>query len=527
MGSRVLLKRIAFTCALLSVSFVLARAQVTVHTTSGRIQGSTGNGTVVFKGIPYAKPPVGDLRWRPPQAPIAWQGIRKTTDSAASCMQVKAGERLPWTKEFMVANPISEDCLYLNIWTQKIGIDAKRPVIVFIHGGGFVEGSGAIDVYNGANLAARGVVVVTINYRLGVFGFLAHPELTAESKHHSSGNYALMDQVAALKWVNENISQFGGDPHNITIWGQSAGAFSVAALVASPLAAGVFQHAQADSGLGIISLPMQSLSAAEGNGVKFAALHHAASIKDLRAMPAESLLPGPQTKTTAILQFGPIVDGWVLPDTPLNMNAKGSDNDVAVITGYQAGDPAMFAPKITTPQAFDQMAQKQYGDLVAEFKKLYPVSKVDDIQNAMADSAHDRSRVSMFLWASARIKNHRQPVYTYFFDRGIPWPQHPEFGAFHTGEIPYFFLNLNALDRPWGKEDHALAKEVSSYLVNFATKGDPNGAGLSLWPKVDPRQPKTMELGIRSGPMPLADKAKVEFWTRYFNSPISNTGPPF
>jgi para-nitrobenzyl esterase len=311
----------------------------------------------------------------------------------------------------------------------------------------------------------------------------------------------------------------------VTIWGQSAGAFSVAALVASPLTAGLFQHGQADSGLGIGGLPTPSLKDAEQAGVKFAEKHHGASIKELRKVAPTDLLPPPGTPPG--LRFLPIVDGWVLPDTPNRMSAKGSDNDVTVITGYQAGDSAMFSPAFTTMDDYHRMIQKRYGEMAAKFERLYPVSKLDDIKAAMAQSGQERGRVSMFLWASERSKSHRQPVFTYFFDRGIPWPRHPEFGAFHTGEIPYFFLNQKMLDRPWETVDFILAKDVSTYLVNFAAKGDPNGAGLTPWPSFDPNQPQTMELGVRTGAMPLANREKIEFWTSYFNSPISDTGSPF
>jgi para-nitrobenzyl esterase len=522
-------KSILTASVLIAASCALACAQTQVQTTAGTIEGSTENGIASFKGVPFAAPPVGDLRWRPPQPLAPWQGIRKATEFAASCMQIKLGERLPWTKEFMVQNQIGEDCLYLNIWTPRLKAGANLPVILFIHGGGYVEGSGAVEVYNGINLAPKGVVVVTINYRLGVFGFLAHPELTAESDHHASGNYGMLDQVAALKWVHDNIASFGGDSHNVTIWGQSAGAMSVATLVATPLAAGLFEQGQADSGLGISSFPMARLSDAEQIGVKFAEQHHAASIKELRAMPADALLPDPKVPATAGgLRFSPIVDGWSLPDTPNHMSEKGTDSDVPVITGYQAGDSMLFMGQApNTLAVYHQTIQKRYGDMAAEFEKIYPVSKVEDIKAVTTQSAQERSRVSAFLWASARLKSHRSPVFTYYFDRGIPWPQHPEFGAFHTGEIPYFFLNQKALDRPWEKVDFTLAKDVSTYLVNYATKGDPNGPGVPPWPKIDPSLPQTMELGAHTGAMPLANKERVDFWIRYFNSPISSNGSPF
>jgi para-nitrobenzyl esterase len=514
-----------FALMVLLLSARLLTAQV-VETLQGKVEGrAEPNSTVtVFKGIPYAAPPVGDLRWRAPQAPGSWRGVRKAYEFSSSCVQREERVHLPWTEEFMVQNAVSEDCLYLNVWTPKLNADAKLPVIVFIHGGAFNGGSGAIDVYHGDHLAAQGAVVVTINYRVGVFGFLAHPELSAESEHHVSGNYGLLDQRAALEWVKANIRQFGGDPGRVTIWGQSAGAASVADLVASPLAAGLFSRAQADSGLGAHGFPMASLHEAEANGVKFAAEHHAASIKELRAMPAEALLPGPGPGP---VRYAPIVDGWVLPDTPVALSARGTDNDVPLITGFQAGDSTMFRLKVTSLDAYHQIVRQAYGEMAAEFERLYPVTRVEDIRGALEQSGHERSRVSMYLFASARARSHRQPIYTYFFDRGIPWPQHPEFGAFHTGELPYFFLNLGVLQRPWEKDDVELAKAASSYLVNFASRGDPNGPGLAPWPAVDANVPQTMELGSRIGPMPLADKEKVDFWTRYYASPISNNGAPF
>jgi para-nitrobenzyl esterase len=507
----------------------LLTAQV-VKTAQGKLEGhkESNSSVTVFKGIPFAAPPTAELRWRAPQPPAAWQGVRKADAFAASCMQPIIESLLPmhmpWTEEFLTHGKVSEDCLYLNVWTPKVSPHAGLPVIVFLHGGGFTGGAGSIDVYRGAHLAAKGAVVVTINYRLGVFGFLAHPELTAESEHHASGDYGLMDQIAALQWVEKNVAQFGGDPARVTIWGQSAGAFSVAALIASPLAAHLFERAQADSGLGVAGLPMANLNSAEQSGIKFAEEHHAASLKELRALPAESLLPDP--KTWGGLRFAPIVDGWVLPDNPNVLSAKGNDNDVPIITGYQATDSLLFARPIGSLDEYHRIVAKQYGELAGEFEKLYPVAGVDDIETVTTASSQDRDRVSMFLWASARMKSHHQAVFTYYFDRAIPWPEHPEFGAFHTGEIPYFFLTLDALHRPWEEIDFKLAQEVSTYLVNFAKAGDPNGPNLTPWPKVG-ANPETMQLGQRSGAMPLADAKRTEFWMRYFESSAGKNAPPF
>ena len=503
-----------------SAGALLAQSHM-VRTRSGEISGvgSQTSRVVSFKGIPYAQPPVGDLRWRPPVPVKPWKGVRNGAAFGASCMQHIHDETLPWTYEFLTHNRIGEDCLFLNVWTPDAAAGANLPVIVFIHGGAFVEGAGDIAVYDGEHLAATGVVLVTINYRLGVFGFLALPQLTAESAHHSSGNYGLLDQIAALHWVRDNIRSFGGDPNRVTIWGQSAGAFSVDALLASPLAAGLFERAMADSGIGLSTHGAQDLKTAEAKGEAFQAAHRATSLKELRDIPAEDLLPDPG--------FSPNVDGWVLPEMPDALSQQDRDNDVPVITGYQANDGLLSMPANAYLQAYDKIAKRDYGDRAAEFEQLYPAKDDAQAREALLESSRDRNRVSMFLWASGREKNHRQPVFTYFFTRAIPWPQHPEFGAFHTGEIPYFFLNLDKLDRPWQPVDREFAKSVAAYLKNFAANGNPNGAGLPNWAPVGAEDPATMELGAAIGPIPLADKVRLDFWMSFFHSNEARHAPPF
>jgi para-nitrobenzyl esterase len=320
--------------------------------------------------------------------------------------------------------------------------------------------------------------------------------------------------------VANNIKSFGGDPHRMTIWGWSAGAVNVNVLIASPLASGLFQQAVADSGIGRIAWPLADLKTAEQSGVKFAATLHTASLKELRALSATELL-------NQGVSFSPVVDGWVLPDTPAVLNERGTDKDVPIITGYQANDALLFLPPTVTLDAFDQFVKQQYGNLSTEFQHLYPAKNAEEARQALLLSSRDRDRVSMFLWASARATNHHQPVYTYFFDRGIPWPQHPEFGAFHGSELPYFFLNLDKLDRPWEPIDRDLAKSAAAYLKNFATTGNPNGPGSATWTPVDRNDPSTIELGTRIGLMPLADKQRLDFWIRYFNSPEALKAPPF
>lgn len=517
-------------CLALAVSAAPAALAKSTHpivdTHNGKLAGVTDTATHIssFKGIPYAAPPVGSLRWRPPIPPASWKGVRNATQFGASCMQRLHGTFGPWTPEFLVQNKVSEDCLYLNVWTPRLARTASLPVIVYIPGGGFVEGSGEVPIYNGAHLASTGLVIVTINYRLGAFGFLAYPGLTAESPHHSSGNYGILDQIAALRWVKENIRAFGGSPNNVTIWGQSAGAFSVGALLASPLARGLFERAQADSGLGIAGRSTD-LATAEQEGLQFAAEHRAANLEQLRAIPAADLLPQPDELP---LHFDLIVDGWVLPTSPNAINRTAAGNDVPVITGYQANDYWLMSPPLRSAADYETRVQRLYGPMAADFKRLYPPGDtLTQMQQSIVESSRDRERVSMFLWASERLEHHKGPVYTYFFDRAVPWPQHPEFGAFHSGELPYFFRNLNVLDRPWQPIDHQISNLASSYLKAFATTGDPSAPGLPQWSAVNPAKPATMEIGARTGPMPLASEARYRFWINYFRSPQGKNAPAF
>jgi para-nitrobenzyl esterase len=381
-------------------------------------------------------------------------------------MQNQPGSRLPWTEEFMTQGQIGEDCLYLNVWTTAKNASAKQPVMLWIYGGGFTEGSTSVAVYDGTELARKGVVVVSANYRVGPLGFLAHPELSRESGRGVSGNYGLLDQIAALRWVQRNIAAFGGDPAQVTIFGQSAGAMSVAALMRSPLAKGLFARAIAQSGPGLFGPNALGGGAAmrerEAAGVKFAQALGATSLEDLRALPAKAFY-GPGVPATA---SSPVNDGWLLPDA-------ASADQVRLMVGFVADDLGLNG---TTPE-----------------------------QKA---TARERARVAMHLWAANQLTASKR-IYTYFFDRAIPWPEHPEFGAFHSGEIPYVFHTLSQLKRPWEPIDRKLADTVSSYVVNFAKKGDPNAAGLPQWPAFEPASYTTMELGAQVGPMPLAESARL------------------
>jgi para-nitrobenzyl esterase len=493
-----------------------------VRVDSGAISGTTDqNGVTAYLGIPFAAPPVGPLRWRPPQPVAHWSGVRQANQFGASCMQNEVGSRLPWTPEFMTHGPISEDCLFLNVWSAAKSASEKQAVMVFIYGGGFNEGSSSVPVYTGAELARKGAVVVTLNYRVGPLGFLVYPELTKESPHHSSGNYGLLDQIAALKWVQRNIAAFGGDPNRVMIFGQSAGAISVADLMRSPLAQGLFARAIAESGPGLFPenlLGSGTFEQREQQGVKYAEARGAHSLAELRALPADDFYkPAPGSTSGPPGVGGPVTDGWVLAeDRPAHQ--------VPLIVGMVAGDAPFasgFGPPVTpTVAGYTSNAQKTYGDLAATFLKLYPTASDQDVPAAKRASQTDRARVSIDVWCEDQAKR-SGTVYTYYFDRPIPWPAHPEFGAFHTSEVPYIFETIKLLDRPWQPEDFKLSEIMASYWSNFAKKGDPNApdsdrAALAQWPMYEPESHTTMELGDHVGPIPEADPARVQFFLDYF-----------
>ncbi len=444
---------VATTVAVLAAAILLLAprtpAPYVVRTAAGRVSGvpSFDAQVVAFKGIPYAAPPVGPLRWRPPQPVAPWKGIRPADRFSASCVQQTPEQILPWTPVFMTHRSVSEDCLYLKLWTPRISAKASLPVIVFIHGGVFSSGAGSIRVYNGANLARTGLVVVTINYRVGIFGFFAYPQLTAESQHHSSGNYGLLDQIAALQWVRRNIRAFGGNPSRVTIRGQSAGAMSVEALTLSPLGVGLFDRAQADSGIGYAGMDFPSLHAAEAEGVTYAHQLGAHSLDDLRAIPAARLLASAAEPGN---RFLPDIDGWILPASLASLTEQGSGSHVPLVTGWQASDWMLGSPRVHTVQEYQDLAHRLYGKRWQEFLNLYPASTPEEAEAMEALSSEDRDRTSMYLWAVLREKSgdNSQPIYTYDFDRAIPWPQHPEYGAFHSSELPYFFRNLDLMNRP-------------------------------------------------------------------------------
>ena len=473
-----------------------------VKTQSGTISGKASDDQTVkiFMGVPFAAPPVGDLRWKTPQPVAPWEGVRVCVDAPASAMQAPPKPFMCWSKEFMAPeSPLSEDCLYLNVWTAAKTAQDKLLVMVWIHGGAFTGGSGTVPLYNGEGMARKGLVFVTINYRLGIFGFMAHPELSAESDLKTSGNYGILDQIAALQWVKENIAAFGGDPGNVTIAGQSAGSFSVNMLVVSPMAKGLFHKAIAQSGgmFGKDLMLGQTLQAAEEGGKQLTEKLEINSMAELRAIPADSLLKIPE-------RFGIVVDRVVIPPV-YETFAAGKQNDVSLISGWNADDGVSFGP-LPSAEQFKATAKSQYGDKAEKYLQIFPANT--DVEAGQSQKLLSQLRFGWhnYTWARMQTSHGTGKAYLYYFKR-VP-PGEPNYGAFHSAEFAYALHTLKFWDRPFTEVDFKLEEVMSSYWVNFAKNGDPNGEGLPLWPVFNDGQPEVIGLGdeVKAAPLPYPDQ---------------------
>lgn len=465
-----------------------------VQTDKGWVAGAVDaqRGVHVFKGIPFAAPPVGELRWQAPQPAPVWKDTLQATAFGPSPIQNPPRPFYSWSEEFIAKpEPLSEDCLYLNVWTPAARPAKKRPVLVWIYGGGLNSGSANCDIYDGAELAAREVVFVSLNYRVGVLGFMAHPELSAESGNNASGNYGFMDQMAALKWIQDNIAAFGGDPDNVTIAGQSAGAFSVNVQVASPLAKGLFHKAILQSG-GILSGRFQqNLEAAEAAGVRFMETAGAGSLSELRALPADRIQE--LSNQPGVGRFGVTLDGYVLPDTDLmTYFSEGRHNQVPVLTGWVTGDGNFLGPTAMDPDAYRRQADSLYGERAPEYLSLFPGDTPEVVQQS-------RSRITLLNFAgltARRLALNSPAAYLYQFGHVPPdKPDFPNYGAFHTSEVPYTLHTLHTWDRPWQQRDRELEALMSGYWINFARTGNPNGEGLPAWEAYSPTEGEILVIG--------------------------------
>ncbi len=463
--------------------------------TNGKIEGTYNSDKTVrsFKAVPYAMPPTGSRRWKAPQPVNEWSGIRNCTEYSASAMQSKPVPFMCWSEEFIAPpEPLSEDCLYLNIWTSAKEKRDKMPVFVWIHGGALTSGGASCAVYDGEEMAKKGVVFVSINYRLGVFGFMAHTELSTESGHKASGNYGFLDQIEALKWIQKNIAEFGGDPKNVTIAGQSAGSFSVNALVASSLARGLFHRAIAESGAMFANRMGKNLEDAETQGDMLMQRCLAKNIMEMRLKPAEDILNLANGK--GMERFGAVLDGYVLPKDLKTHFENGKHNDVPLLTGWVTGDGALMGTSPITVEKFKQQAKEKYGDKADDFLKVFTANTDEE-----AKTSQNRLALCQFaafqshLWAGFHKKN---KSYLYQFSHVPPdKPNFPNYGAFHTSEVPYALHTLKQWKRDWQKTDYDLEQTMSDYWVNFAKTGNPNGADLPEWKSYDKETGQIMELG--------------------------------
>ena len=485
-----------------------------VRTESGMVEGSTSaDGKIhIFKGIPFAAPPVGPLRWKEPQPVPSWDGVRKATEFGARCMQG------PIYSDMVFRDPgPSEDCLYLNVWTPAASADAKLPVMVWIYGGGFQAGATSEPRQDGENLAHKGVVIVSMNYRLGIFGFFSHPELTKESPHHASGNYGLMDQAAALDWVHKNIAAFGGDPGKVTIFGESAGSFSVSAQMASPVSKHLFKQAIGESGAFFgRTLGAKSLADSETANAKFADSIGAKSLEALRAMPAQQLLDAALKQKNAV-RFAPNIDGYFLPASPSEIYAKSEQAHVPLLAGWNHDEGSaqqFFGKERATKENYIAKINKDFGDKAPEVLKLFP-AKTDEqaMQSAGLLATANFIAFGTWKWIEEQQKS-GVPVFRYEFDQAPPLasdasPQAKPL-AYHSAEIEFVFGALDSKKLPWRPEDYKLSEQMGSYWTNFAKTGNPNGKGLAKWPQYGQKGGHQV-MHLSSTPQAKADRQRKQF----------------
>ncbi|WP_206364980.1 carboxylesterase/lipase family protein [Sphingomonas panacis] len=515
MGKRPIVHAFALLAAALATA---ASAAPRVELDSGAIEGKADHDLNVFLGIPYAKPPVGELRWRAPEPLPHWTAVRPTTSFSASCYQTEGKPFGPFTREFVEVGRRSEDCLYLNVWAPAKPAKAL-PVLVFIHGGGFGSGSTAVPVYTGAGLARRGVIVVTINYRLGAFGFLAHPALTAESPLKSSGNYGILDMIAALRWVKANIAQFGGDPQNVTISGQSAGAAAVSDLLVSPQAKGLFARTIIQSGPGL-GVNMLTLDQAEQTGLDVARKLNAQSIAQLRAVASDAIVaatasPPPSKNAVPRILMAPNLDGKIVAMNPESADGRAV-SDVPVMAGFNKDEAFIFGVPHVTPDAFVEYVKTRYGNFTDRFLALYPHATTEEASRSMDEMGRDRYMAQLILWAERHVAAEQQPLYLYQFDHSYPGLDAKRFGAFHTAEVPYVLGALDIAGIPFTDTDHQVSRQMEDRWVAFMTGGDPNVPDTPHWTSWREGPGKIMHLGDNPGiSWPVSDKTRLDVFRAY------------
>jgi para-nitrobenzyl esterase len=492
---------------------------VYAKTADGELEGiASDDGKVrIFRGIPYAAPPVGALRWKAPQPAASWTGVRKAVEYGARCMQNRVFDDMVFRD-----NGPSEDCLYLNIWAPTTARREKLPVMAWIYGGGFVAGSTSEPRQDGEHLSKKGVMVVSFNYRLDVFGFFSHPELVKESGRNAAGNYGLLDQVAALQWIKKNIAAFGGDPENVTIFGESAGSFSVSALIASPLAKGLFHRAIGESGAFFgTTLQLKPLAETEKADLEFTKTSlGTTSIDTLRAKPADEILKA--SAKERMLRFTPNIDGYFLPQDVGAIYAGGRQSPVSLLAGWNADEgeyQSIFGKDPPTAQNFQAYVRRLFGTNAEAFLKLYPALTDAEARRSAQDLAGDQFiAYPTWKWLEMQHKTGKSLVYRYRFDQTLPWAADysPKPGeeptAPHAAEIEYVFGMLSSRRLPWRPEDRKVSDLMGSYWTNFARTGDPNSPGLPRWPVYSSQDGyQVMHLSATSRALPDQQRARYVF----------------
>jgi para-nitrobenzyl esterase len=491
--------------AIIAVNISMAQQPAAVKVEEGMLQGTFEDGLTIYKGIPFATPPVGDLRWKAPLPAKKWDGVKQATKFAPGPIQ---GGNPPSGK--------SEDCLYLNIWSPAKSAGDKIPVLVWIYGGGFGAGATSEANYSGENLAKKGVVLVSIAYRVGQLGFLAHPELSKESPNRVSGNYGLLDMIAGLKWIKKNIAVFGGDPDKVTIFGESAGGIAVSMLCASPLAKGLFNGAVSQSG-GSFGPPrrttfpgenQKTLSDAEKAGLEYMKSAGVASIAELRKLEPDKL-PGGR----GLGMSWPIIDGYVIPDDQYKLYSAGKYNDTPILVGYNSDEGQSFSPP-RTPDDYINGVKSRYGKFADDLIKAYPVGK-DNVPKTARDLARDAAfGWHTWIWARLQAKTGKSKVFYYYFDQHPDYPADSPragYGSPHGQDVAYVFQHLNPSNPQLNKTDQDISEAMATYWTNFAKYGEPNGKGVPEWPAFSDTNPVVMYFGKtpHTGPVPSAESLKV------------------
>lgn len=493
-----------------------AMAQIReANVTGGRISGAVVAGVSEFKGIPFAAPPLGALRWKAPQPVTPWSGVRRTTAFGPACLQdpTMANRMAPGVS-------LSEDCLYLDVWTPAKSPSERLPVIAWIYGGGFTGGMTSAPLYDGTHFAQKGVVFVSISYRVGALGFLAAPALSRESGH-GSGNYGLLDQIAGLEWIQRNIAEFGGDPSKVTLLGHSAGAFSVSILAGSPLAKGLFRAVIAESGANFMppeSSPwaggtIPTLRMAERGGRRWLKSLGANTLAEARALPAATIIAAQRRKRAP--RFWPPVDGYVIKGDQYRLWSEGRFNDTPIIVGDVSDEAAGFGTHKTEPAAFISEVRRGYGKHADAILAVYPhATEAEATRSATQLRSDTTFDWGQYTWARLESTDGRHKAFVYWFDR--PTARDPN-GSSHGQEVAYVFGNLGVGGRPPPTEsDRVISEQMQSYWVNFAKGGDPNGPGLPTWPAFTPESPLVMRMGVDPGPAPIPHQDRLKVLDAYY-----------